>query len=74
MKRVGIGVFLIGNFYLLRLYVIDIMDYFSDKYNYDGIRYLEPLILADIFLGFQLYCSTFFWDFQSIYLGLFQLP
>lgn len=48
MRKIGISLFLIANFHILIYYIDDIIKYYSNKYNYDGIRYLVPLAITDV--------------------------
>lgn len=48
MKLVGTLIYLLGNVYLGILYVRDLVKYYDGDFNYDGIRYLIPISIADI--------------------------
>jgi hypothetical protein len=49
MRKTAVTIIILANLYLLYFYIIDIVKYFSNQYNYDGMRYLIPLFTADIF-------------------------
>ncbi|MDW8850111.1 hypothetical protein SD960_08420 [Flavobacterium sp. MMLR14_040] len=70
MKKIAVFIFCLTNFYLLYFYIIDIIKYFSNKYNYDGIRYLTPFAIADvlflgslIFMFFSSKINRYFWGY-----------
>jgi len=53
MKKIGPFIFFITNLYLAYMYLADIYKYSSREFNYDGWRYLPPLIVAEcsFFIG-----------------------
>lgn len=50
MKILGILFYLLANIYLGIYYTIDIIKYYSSKFNYDGFRYIIPIAIADLIL------------------------
>ena len=57
MKKIGLLIYLSANLYLGVIYTKDIIDFFLEKFNYDGMRYLIPIAIADI--GFLIALISF---------------
>ena len=73
MKKLGLLIYLLTNLYLGVVYIIDIREYFLDKFNFDGTRYLILIAIADIailIVLILLYATSRFSKYLFILIGL----
>ena len=73
MKKLGLTIILITNLGLCILYVYEIAKYFQGDYNYDGMRYLIPIALADFFFFVSFIILFFYYRFSKVAGFLFAL-
>ena len=73
MKRLGLTIYLITNIGLSILYVYEIIKYFQGTYNYDGMRYLIPIALADFLFILSFVVILFYYRFSKVSGFLFAL-
>ena len=73
MKKTGVILYFLINFCLIIYYSNEVFDYFADKYNFDGFRFIIPVTVSDIFFLVSLllyYFSAGFSNRFFILLGL----
>lgn len=69
MKKAGIIIFLVANIYISWYYIKDIVKYFNNAYNYDGMRYLIPIVIVDIIFILSLIMLYFSFGFSKYFFG-----
>lgn len=66
LKKIGLIIYLITNVGLCLLYGYEILKYFQGIYNYDGMRYLIPIAVADLLFIISCVILFFYFRFSKV--------